>query len=240
MKNSDTYLSLWPLTDQAWQTGHLGHALIVEGNPSKAYDLGLALSRQLVCEAQGDRTCSCRSCSHEITQHPDVMRIQPEKERIRRQALQMILQNVNRPPLWSPRLVIWIEEAHRLTDAAQSYLLKSLEEPPSFLVFILTTDQSHALLATVKSRCQLLRAEPDLLDLAKDFDPEQFFQGKELTRDAIIRFSYWARSFYRHRQNPSWLALWEAGYQAYRHVNANGAQELAKEILRNAYDHVHQ
>ncbi len=237
MKNSKSYLSLWPRIDQGWQRGHLSHALIVEGTPAKAYNLAMALSRQIICEGSGNSSCLCRSCSCEITRHPDVMRLQPEKERIRREALHMILQNINRPPLWSPRLVIWIEDAHRLTDAAQSYLLKSLEEPPPYVVFILTTDRSQGLLATVKSRCQLLRSEPDFEDGAQSFDPQQFFTEKELTRDEIIRFSYWARSQYRQRQSPSWLALWEASYQAYQHVNANGAVELVKEILRDAYEH---
>ncbi|MCL5014250.1 MAG: hypothetical protein M1493_09730 [Firmicutes bacterium] len=230
-------MSPWPLTEQAWQSGHLGHALIVEGTASKAYELAVALCRQLVCEDGGDIACRCRSCSGEMTKHPDVMRLEPEKDRIRREALQMIFQNITRPPLWSPRLVIWIEQAHRLTEAAQNYLLKNLEEPPAYVVFLLTTDQSHGLLATVKSRCQLLRSEPDWEDDGSDFDPYRFFAEKELTRDQIIRFSYWVRSQYRHRQSPSWLALWEASYRAYEHVNANGAQELVKELLRDAFDH---
>ncbi len=238
MKNFETYLTPWPLLDQAWQTDHLGHALLVEGSRDKASGLATALSRQLTCEDRGDRNCACRSCRRDLASHPDVMHIQPEKDRIRRDVLQTVLEHIYRAPLWSAHLVIWVDQAHRLTEAAQNYLLKSLEEPPQYVVFILTTDQMQALLATVRSRCRVLRAAPDMDLGIKDFDPDEFFQSPDLSQEQIIQLAYWVRLQYRRRGDPAWLELWEASYRAYQHSNANGSPELIKEILRDVFEHV--
>ncbi|OLZ11963.1 hypothetical protein [Sulfobacillus thermosulfidooxidans] len=240
MKNSKAYLSPWPLILQAWHTQRLGHALVIQGSQEKADLLATALSRQMTCEEVGDRGCECRSCSRDIFDHPDVLHIQPEKDRIRREQLQIVLQHINRPPLWSHHLVIWVDQAHRLTEAAQNYLLKSLEEPPRYVTFILVTEQIHGLLPTVRSRCQFLRADPDIQDDDTHFDPDQFFADNDLTKEQLIQFSYWVRTQYRRHQNKAWLELWEASYQAFHHLNANGSQDLIKEILRDVFDHVRQ
>jgi len=50
--------------------------------------------------------------------------------------------------------VYLIDEVHMLTDAAFNALLKTLEEPPPHVVFILATTEAHKLPATISSRCQ--------------------------------------------------------------------------------------
>ncbi|MBI1747940.1 MAG: DNA polymerase III subunit gamma/tau [Acidobacteria bacterium] len=50
--------------------------------------------------------------------------------------------------------IVIIDEAHMLTDPAFNALLKTLEEPPSYVVFILATTESHKMPATILSRCQ--------------------------------------------------------------------------------------
>ena len=47
-----------------------------------------------------------------------------------------------------------IDEAHAITPAAFNALLKTLEEPPSYVIFILATTEPHRILPTVLSRCQ--------------------------------------------------------------------------------------
>jgi DNA polymerase-3 subunit delta' len=56
--------------------------------------------------------------------------------------------------------VVVIEEADRLSIAAQNAMLKTLEEPPGHSILILVTDSPGALLSTVRSRCQRISFRP--------------------------------------------------------------------------------
>jgi len=58
------------------------------------------------------------------------------------------------PPTHGRRNVYVIDEAHQITGDAFNALLKTLEEPPPYVVFILATTESHKIPATIVSRCQ--------------------------------------------------------------------------------------
>jgi DNA polymerase-3 subunit gamma/tau len=60
-------------------------------------------------------------------------------------------------PYESERKVYIIDEVHMLTKEAFNALLKTLEEPPSHVVFILATTEEEKLLDTIRSRCQTFR-----------------------------------------------------------------------------------
>lgn len=63
-------------------------------------------------------------------------------------------ENVKYPPSRSKYKVYIIDEVHMLSTGAFNALLKTLEEPPSYVVFILATTEPHKLPATILSRCQ--------------------------------------------------------------------------------------
>lgn len=65
-----------------------------------------------------------------------------------------IIENVRFAPSGSPFKVFIIDEAHMLSGAAFNALLKTLEEPPEYVVFILATTELQKLPATILSRCQ--------------------------------------------------------------------------------------
>ncbi|MFQ6030719.1 MAG: DNA polymerase III subunit gamma/tau [Dehalococcoidia bacterium] len=65
-----------------------------------------------------------------------------------------IREKVNFAPVQGRRKVYIIDEAHMLTDAASNAFLKTLEEPPGHVIFILCTTEAHKILATIVSRCQ--------------------------------------------------------------------------------------
>ncbi len=58
-------------------------------------------------------------------------------------------------PVASPYKVYIVDEAHMLTREAFNALLKTLEEPPAHIIFILATTEAHKLPETVSSRCQI-------------------------------------------------------------------------------------
>ena len=69
-------------------------------------------------------------------------------------SIRQIREEVAYPPAEGKYKVYIIDEAHMLTPAASNALLKTLEEPPSYIIFILATTEPSALPITVRSRCQ--------------------------------------------------------------------------------------
>jgi len=65
-----------------------------------------------------------------------------------------LLDKVMYPPTVGTRRVYILDEVHMLSTAAFNALLKTLEEPPAFAMFILATTEPHRLPATIISRCQ--------------------------------------------------------------------------------------
>lgn len=65
-----------------------------------------------------------------------------------------LLDKVMYPPTVGTRRVYILDEVHMLSPAAFNALLKTLEEPPGFAMFILATTEPHRLPATIVSRCQ--------------------------------------------------------------------------------------
>lgn len=57
-------------------------------------------------------------------------------------------------PVKSKYKIFIIDECHQLSKDASNALLKTLEEPPSYAIFILATTEAHKMLATIISRCQ--------------------------------------------------------------------------------------
>ena len=65
-----------------------------------------------------------------------------------------IREKVNFSPAQGSRKVYIIDEAHMLTDAASNAFLKTLEEPPAHVIFVLCTTEVQKILPTIVSRCQ--------------------------------------------------------------------------------------
>ena len=68
--------------------------------------------------------------------------------------IRAIIDSVSYRPTMGKYKVYIIDEVHMITDAAFNALLKTLEEPPEWVVFILATTEIHKLASTVVSRCQ--------------------------------------------------------------------------------------
>lgn len=66
-----------------------------------------------------------------------------------------IIEQVRIPPQIGKYSVYIIDEVHMLSKDAFNALLKTLEEPPSYCIFILATTEKHKVLATILSRCQI-------------------------------------------------------------------------------------
>ena len=90
------------------------------------------------------------------------------------------------PPSVLKYRVYIVDEVHMLSDSAFNALLKTLEEPPSYVIFILATTELHELPATIISRCQRFEFRRIAIDVLVDrlaHIAEK--EGINVTRDAL-------------------------------------------------------
>ncbi len=92
--------------------------------------------------------------------HPDLSVIAREGDSIRLEQMQEIESQVALKPLAGAARVWVIPEADRLKVEAANKLLKTLEEPPPHVFFLLTSGAPERVLSTIVSRCQLIEFEP--------------------------------------------------------------------------------
>ena len=114
------------------------------------------LAKALNCEAgiSKDPCNICPSCL-DITQgrHLDVIEVDGASNR-GIDEVRELRENVRFSPYKGRYKVIVIDEVHMLTEPAFNALLKTLEEPPSRVVFVLATTEAHKIPLTILSRCQ--------------------------------------------------------------------------------------
>lgn len=122
------------------------------------------LAMTTLCRAASGRPCgACGPCRRVLSgTHPDVHTIEAPKgkQTIGVDVLRDVLEEVGVKSFEDGAKAIIFPEAERMTPAAQNCLLKTLEEPPQDTVFFLVTDQPAALLATIVSRCRVVRFHP--------------------------------------------------------------------------------
>ncbi|QJR20858.1 DNA polymerase III subunits gamma and tau [Brevinematales bacterium NS] len=141
----------------ALQTGKTAHAYLFSGirgvgKTSTARLLAKALN--CLSPHEGEPCNQCESCvSINDGSAMDVIEIDGASNR-GIDAIRELRETVNYMPVKLRYKVYIIDEVHMLTTEASNALLKTLEEPPSHVVFILATTEVHKLLPTIRSRCQ--------------------------------------------------------------------------------------
>lgn len=167
---------------QAWlrralQTDRLAHAYLITGPRSVGKrTFALEIAKALNCLApevadRPDHTCQqCRMIERGV--HPDVrlVRRAPERRMIAMRAsgppreiadnVEFIQADAPLRPVMGRRKVYVILYAEELAEDAGNRLLKTLEEPPPFVLFLLTAIERGGVLPTIASRCQELRLRP--------------------------------------------------------------------------------
>ena len=69
--------------------------------------------------------------------------------------IRQLVEQVQIPPSQGRYRVFIVDEVHMLSSAAFNAFLKTLEEPPSYVIFILATTEKHKIIPTILSRCQI-------------------------------------------------------------------------------------
>ena len=99
----------------------------------------------------------CNQCEHCLTiqngTHPDVIEIDAASNN-GVDEIRDLIEKVKYAPLQGKYKVYIVDEVHMLSQGAFNALLKTLEEPPAHVIFILATTEPHKVLPTIISRCQ--------------------------------------------------------------------------------------
>jgi len=115
------------------------------------------LARCLNCIPKGPTNEPCGECAscREIAEGnaPDVIEIDAASNRGINE-MRELRENVRYRPVRDRYKVFIIDEAHQITSEAFNALLKTIEEPPGWVVFVLCTTEAHKIPATIASRCQ--------------------------------------------------------------------------------------
>ena len=135
----------------------MGHAYLFSG-PRGCGKTTVAriLAKALNCLSpeSGEPCCGCRSCQAIAGgESLDVVEIDGASNNSVDE-IRELKTHVALAPFSSKYKVYIIDEVHMLSMAAFNALLKTLEEPPSYVVFVLATTEPHKVPVTIRSRCQ--------------------------------------------------------------------------------------
>lgn len=144
----------------ALQRDVLRHAYIIEGEKGmgKKY-LCDCLQMYFACHTMS----ACRQCngckSAEARANPDIIRVCNAQENKNYEVgfVRELIKKIYEKPVSCAHKLIIIENAHMLGDICQNALLKAIEEPPPYAVFILVCDNLNTILPTVLSRVMTLK-----------------------------------------------------------------------------------
>lgn len=171
----------------------VSHAYIFNGpdNSGKKM-LAEAFATALQCEHQGTEGCmECHSCKQALNRnHPDIIYLQHEKvntisvDDIRRQ----LKDDVAIKPYAGPYKIYIVDEAEKMNPQAQNALLKTIEEPPSYVIILLLTTNADAFLPTISSRCITLNLRPVPDEIMKKYLMEHY-QIPDYQADVCIAFA---------------------------------------------------
>ncbi len=141
--------------------GHPSHAYLFHGPPGTGKR---AVARVFAAALLAEGARSPATVAERVARdsHPDLTWVVPSG------AAEMLVADIEEPvvaaaartPFESARRVFVIEGVETMNDQAANRMLKTLEEPPAFAHLLLLSDRREDVLATIASRCQLVRFDP--------------------------------------------------------------------------------
>ena len=142
----------------------LSHAYILNGEKGSGKTLlanRFALAIQCESKGENEKPCDvCSSCKQGLGKNqPDIIWVTHDKPNVITvdEVRNQINSTIDIKPYSSPYKIYIIEQADLLNAQAQNALLKNIEEPPSYGIFILLTRNANQLLETIRSRCVILQ-----------------------------------------------------------------------------------
>lgn len=140
----------------AVKEGKVGHAYLFCGpRGTGKTSMARLLARAVNCEDKENAPCGkCENCLAAVNgTHPDIIEINAANE-THVEDIRDLIERARLAPMMGHHKIYIVDEVHQLSSSAASALLKTLEEPPEHVIFILATTDPQKLLPTIISRCQ--------------------------------------------------------------------------------------
>ena len=141
--------------------GHISHFYLISGPAGCGkHTLAKLLAAAILCQGEERKPClTCRACKKVMDgAHPDFITVDdPEKKTVPVDLIREARADMYIQPNESDHKIYLFPRAQDMGLPGQNALLKVLEEPPSYGVFILLADNPNKLLPTVRSRCTELK-----------------------------------------------------------------------------------
>ncbi|MDO5398676.1 MAG: DNA polymerase III subunit delta' C-terminal domain-containing protein [bacterium] len=171
------------------RNGTSSHAYIFEGAPGMyKTETARLFANALVCQNSGTAPCgSCHSCTQaKLSSCPDIIFAEHSKgadgkpkKSIGVDEARSISADALKKPYGSPRKVYIIPDGENLTPEAQNALLKTLEEPPEYAVFIIIIPAASMLLQTIVSRSAVVSFNAVSADIIYNHIIKKYPQKKD-------------------------------------------------------------
>ena len=147
---------------QSLSKGHVSHFYLIAGpEGSGKHTLAHLLAAALLCKGEPKPCLHCTPCRKILDgSHPDFITVDdPEKKTVTVDLIRQARADMYVQPNESDYKIYLFPRAQDMGIPGQNALLKVLEEPPAYGVFLLLTDNPDKLLPTVRSRCTLLKMQ---------------------------------------------------------------------------------
>ena len=176
----------------AFQSGRISHSYIIGGEDGCGkMTLAKAVAQTLLCESEGERPCGrCSACVRaEAGTHPDILFPTHEKpsvfgvDEVRRQ----VVDDCEIRPFDGRYKIYILDEGEKLSTEAQNALLKTIEEPPEYVIVMILTENPDGLLDTIRSRSVTLRMSPVSAEAETKYLREHGVPKDRI--DTAVRFS---------------------------------------------------
>ena len=147
----------------AFARGHVSHFYLISGpEGSGKHTLARLLAAAILCKGAPRPCFTCPHCRKVMQgSHPDYITVDdPEKKTVTVDLVRSARADLYVQPNEADYKVYLFPRAQDMRTEGQNALLKILEEPPAYGVFLLLTDNPDRLLPTVRSRCTELKLQP--------------------------------------------------------------------------------
>lgn len=209
--------------------------------------LARIIAKEYLCENRDDETgacCKCDTClsldeyitTGNMENLTDMYEID-SSDKSGKKDIDAMLGSMEYPPMAGDWKVYIIDEVHLLSEGAMGRLLKSVEEPPEYVLMIFCTTNPEKLLATIRNRCQLKLniTKPSTSDIVELLERVCIEEGKDYNIAGLRMLAARSDNVIRDSLNNIERVLSTRGSATDKSVSEE-FREVSDSIIFNFYD----